>query len=75
MGFDWYGFADLSSLLEGLRAHKERCLEGHICPQCGQDVGAGIGTGRLSDGIFCSLSCYANFRAVEHRFFNPPSRN
>ena len=75
MTFDWHAYQDLSSLLENLRAYKESCLENNICPKCGNDVGIGIGTGRLADGIFCSLKCYASFREVESRFINPPSRN
>jgi hypothetical protein len=75
MGFDWNAFEDLTSLFEDLRLHKERCLEARICPECGKDVGNGIGTGRLADGIFCSLDCHVNFRVVEARYFTPPGRN
>jgi hypothetical protein len=32
------------------------------CPQCGQPLGEDrIGSGRLADGIFCSLDCIAIF--------------
>lgn len=75
MGFDWNAFEDLSSLLESLRSHKERCLAAQMCPECGASIDTGVGTGRLADGIFCSLRCYADFRAVESRYINPPNRN
>ena len=34
-----------------------------ICPNCGKQIpeGTRIGTGRRSDGGFCSLDCYAKF--------------
>jgi hypothetical protein len=34
-----------------------------LCPWCEAHVpnGSGVGTGRISDGIFCSLDHYANF--------------
>jgi hypothetical protein len=32
------------------------------CPNCGQPLGTDrVGSGRLSDGIFCSLECLATF--------------
>lgn len=75
MPFDWDAFEDLTSLREHLRLHKEVCLQTRTCPECGNDVGNGIGTGRLADGIFCSLDCHVNFRLIEALYFTPPSRN
>ncbi len=75
MPFDWDAFEDLTSLREQLRLHKEACFRARICPECGNHVGQGIGTGSLSDGIFCSLNCHANFRLVESRFITRPGRN
>lgn len=75
MPFDWDAFDDLTLLREQLRLHKEACLRARTCPECGSDVGSGIGTGRLADGIFCSLDCHVNFRLVEGRYFTPPSHN
>ncbi len=56
--------------------------EKNICPQCGKVIpeGARIGSGRKSEGGFCSLDCYAKFYEAElverakrvQRFFNPP---
>lgn len=41
--------------------------EAGICPTCGKPVpdGTRVGTGRRSDGGFCSLDCYAAFYAAE----------
>lgn len=37
-----------------------------VCPKCGREIeGPGYGSGRLSDGLFCSLSCYAEFRELD----------
>lgn len=35
----------------------------NVCPQCGKDIpeGTRVGSGRRSEGGFCSLSCYADF--------------
>ena len=52
MGFDWQAYPDLPSLLKHLQAHKETCLRNRACPECGNYVTMGIGTGRLADGIF-----------------------
>jgi len=36
--------------------------EAEVCPSCGrQIVEAGHGSGRLDDGLFCSLDCFAEF--------------
>jgi predicted nucleic acid-binding Zn ribbon protein len=34
-----------------------------ICPNCGKAIpeGTRVGSGRKSEGGFCSLDCYANF--------------
>jgi hypothetical protein len=54
------------------------------CPQCGRPLGRTpeeghrIGSGRLADGVFCSLGCFAEFHAdyLEERIEQgTPSRN
>lgn len=45
---------------------KRRIAHAHkagACPQCDKPIpaGGGIGTGRLDDGLFCSLECFASF--------------
>lgn len=39
--------------------------EMNICPQCGKNIpeGTRVGSGRHSEGGFCSLGCYAEFYA------------
>lgn len=37
-----------------------------VCPRCGKELdGPGYGSGRLADGVFCSLSCFADFRELD----------
>ena len=35
----------------------------NICPNCGKDIPEGkrVGSGRKSEGGFCSLDCYASY--------------
>lgn len=35
-----------------------------VCPACGRELTPTdrYGSGRLADGIFCSLGCYAGYR-------------
>lgn len=39
----------------------------NICPYCGKSIpeGTRVGTGRKSDGGFCSLNCYTRFYQLE----------
>ena len=38
------------------------CRLAGVCPVCGQPVeGGGYGTGRIADGLFCSLNCLADY--------------
>jgi len=39
----------------------------NICPWCGNNIpeGTRVGTGRKSEGGFCSLRCYADYYALE----------
>jgi hypothetical protein len=38
-----------------------------LCPQCRKFIpsGSGVGTGRIKDGLFCCLDCYAKFYYLE----------
>jgi len=38
-----------------------------ICPWCGKHIpeGTRVGSGRKSEGGFCSLSCYVNYHSME----------
>jgi len=39
----------------------------NICPWCGKEIPEGkrVGSGRKSQGGFCSLVCYGNYYALE----------
>jgi len=39
----------------------------NICPWCGEPIPEGkrVGSGRKSEGGFCSLACYANYNALD----------
>lgn len=44
-------------------ARIRRSWEEGLCPQCSAAIpgGKGVGTGKRSDGTFCSLDCIARF--------------
>lgn len=39
----------------------------NVCPMCGKVIpeGTRVGSGRKSEGGFCSLKCYADYYALE----------
>ncbi len=41
--------------------------EKNICPNCRQTIpeGARVGSGKKSEGGFCSLNCYGTYRLAE----------
>jgi hypothetical protein len=41
--------------------------EQNVCPFCGNPIpeGTRVGSGRKSEGGFCSLRCYADYYALE----------
>ncbi len=41
--------------------------EQNVCPFCGKLIAAGtrVGSGRKSEGGFCSLRCYGDYYALE----------
>jgi hypothetical protein len=41
--------------------------ERNVCPYCGKQIPemSRVGSGRKSDGGFCSLDCYARYHALE----------
>ena len=47
-----------------------------ICPRCENPIRAsgGVGTGRIEEGLFCSLDCYSRFygRELEERASSSP---
>jgi hypothetical protein len=44
--------------------HLRQCLERGICPTCGGTLVNRIGSGHLSEGVFCSLDCCAKWHEV-----------
>jgi hypothetical protein len=42
----------------------EHSFENKICLFCGKHIlpNKGLGTGKISDGLFCDLDCYANYK-------------
>ena len=75
LAFDWTEFKDVVSLNEALKRHVAECYETNTCPECSNSFEQGLGSGKITDGLFCSLSCFAEFRQKKTRIFNPPSRN
>ena len=44
------------------RAIIEDARRRDVCPQCGKGLGdSRVGSGALSDGVFCSLECLTSF--------------
>jgi hypothetical protein len=41
-----------------------RCRANGICPACHNGLAQRIGSGKLDDGIFCSLACYAKWHSA-----------
>jgi hypothetical protein len=39
----------------------------HTCPFCGKQIheGSRVGTGRIVEGGFCSLTCYAEYHGLD----------
>lgn len=44
-----------------------QCRRDGICPRCQKPIppGAGHGTGRHADGLFCSLDCFATYNQAQ----------
>ncbi len=57
-------FESLEDLDRRTRELLAESFKTRICPECHQMIpeGEGVGTGQISDGWFCSLSCFAIFR-------------
>jgi hypothetical protein len=41
--------------------------EKNVCPNCGKDIpeGTRVGSGKKSEGGFCSLDCYTEYHRME----------
>ena len=71
---DFSEYEDMSIAQEMLSSYLEKCRLEKRCPTCTIAYTAGMGTGRLSDGTFCSLQCFAEFKAKNSLFY-PRSRD
>ena len=52
---------------ESEKDHLLRLWEANVCPNCGDVIpeGARTGSGKKSDGGFCSISCYGEYYKSE----------
>ena len=41
-----------------------QCRANGICAACHNELVQRIGSGKLGDGVFCSLACYANWHSA-----------
>lgn len=48
-------------MAENELGYLRQCLERNTCPVCQQPIEKKFGSGRLKDGVFCSLSCYGQW--------------
>ncbi len=51
-------------MVETEKEYIQRCLETNKCPVCQQPIDKKVGSGRLDDGVFCSLNCYTEWNKV-----------
>jgi hypothetical protein len=62
------------------RASIRDAAERNVCPRCGKPLEREerIGSGRVADGVFCSLGCYAEFHSehlLERQQLGTPNPN
>jgi hypothetical protein len=51
-------------MAEAEEQYLKQCLEQAICPTCQKALVDRIGSGRFSDGVFCSLACYGEWHSA-----------
>jgi len=56
-----------NTLSESTAAYLLELWDQNICPNCGKSIAQGtrVGSGRKSEGGFCSLDCYTSFYQLE----------
>jgi hypothetical protein len=54
-------------MTESIEAYLLELWNQNVCPNCGKTIpqGTRVGSGRKSEGGFCSLDCYASFYQLE----------
>ena len=75
---DPLSFDSLADIDAATRSKLSEARSRGECPQCGENVVEGVGTGKLEDGIFCQLECFVAFRAElarKHGLLPPPDKD
>jgi hypothetical protein len=56
-----------ATMVEPKRDYLLELWDESVCPNCGKKIpeGTRVGSGRKSDGGFCSLGCYAEYHEAE----------
>ena len=72
---NFHSFENLVALQEEIREVLRDCYHRKVCPECGNDVTDGVGTGNIGSGLFCDIECFARFRAKMIEIYLPPERN
>jgi hypothetical protein len=64
---EWLQETVSNTLSESIQASLLELWDQNICPNCGKTIpqGTRVGSGRKSEGGFCSLDCYASFYQLE----------
>ncbi len=54
-------------MAESMEAYLLELWDQNICPNCGKTIpqGTRVGSGRKSEGGFCSLDCYTSFYQLQ----------
>jgi predicted nucleic acid-binding Zn ribbon protein len=54
-------------MAESIESYLLELWDQNICPNCGKTIpqGTRVGSGRKSEGSFCSLDCYTSFYQLE----------
>src|SRR5216684_5078184 len=64
---EWLQEAVSNTLSESVQASLLELWDQNICPNCGKTIpqGTRVGSGRKSEGGFCSLDCYTGFYQLQ----------
>jgi hypothetical protein len=66
-GIEWLQEAVFNTLSESIQVNLLELWDQNICPNCGKIIAQGtrVGSGRKSEGGFCSLDCYTSFSQLQ----------
>ena len=64
---EWLEEVVSNTLSESIQASLLELWDQNICPNCGKTLlqGTRVGSGRKSEGGFCSLDCYTSFYQLQ----------